>query len=90
MGNANTADEEGSGASLGITSKFRKSGSNKLELSPYDSVLCKIREHEQYAELHKNEEYMARFAQCLSDAHIMRQTYLSLDWAISKEWVRVL
>lgn len=65
------------------------SKSSEIETSPFDSVYTKIKEHEQYAELHGNEEYMTRFAQCLSDPDTMRQTYLSLDWAISKEWVSI-
>ncbi len=89
MGNVNSSvhNEEGSGT-LKAKIALRKSGS--MVLPPFETVLAKIKDHEQYAELHRNEEYMTRFAQCLSDPQTMRQTYLSLDWAISREWVLLL
>jgi hypothetical protein len=86
MGNSHS-DEDGASSLRSILRISSNFSTPPVSLPPFETVLSKIREHEQYAELHRNEEYMSRFAQCLSDPQTMRQTYLSLDWAISREWV---
>lgn len=73
-------------SSLTKSTSYGRGTSDKKQRENLDGkarVIHKIKSNPHYAEITKNIGALNRFADCLSDPQMMKQTYLSPDWTIT-------